>query len=82
MAMPLKTVPSLDVAVDRTAERVGDCPAAAIDVDGDVVAVLVLREGGLDVSLVDLVAAAGGLCGRTPYCHGRLLTVLDPMSAA
>lgn len=52
--------------IGRRPKRVSDGPLSAVDIDGHVAAVLVLAEGGLDVSFVDLVAAAGcrGLAGR------------------
>lgn len=63
--------------VDRTTESVCNGPATAFNVNGHIATVLILSKGRLDVSLVDLLAAAGGFIGCSPNCHGRLLTHLS-----
>ena len=52
-------------------DSVADCPAAAVDVDGDDLSVVVGFDLAADVMLVDLIAEASDfLGGPASICHG------------
>lgn len=57
----------------RGEDGVGDSPASAVDVDGDVLAVVIRLDPRPDVALVDLVTeACGFLGGASGGCHRGL----------
>ena len=66
--MSVRGLLSKPLGCDEDAVR--DSPTSAVDVDGDVVAVVIGFDLRLDIALVDLITEACGLLGGAPEgCH-------------
>lgn len=57
----------------RLRRRFAESPAAALDVDGDDLAVVLGLDLGADVALIDFVAEPGEFVGGPGQCHGGVL---------
>ena len=57
----------------RLGRRLAESPAAALDIDGDDLAVVLSLDLSAYVALVDLVAEPGDFVGGPGQCHGGVL---------